>query len=502
MALQADAIVAVVAAGLLVFMLRLARWLDGREDRQKREQMARERALIRASSEEDHNPGGPLTDKQARKLFEDILQAAIRQKADAIVIDRLAGRPQARLQVEGRYQELTGIGDEGSFLRIIAQARASAGLARASSPGGAGSFLRLYRKGHLSTVAVQNGGEDLSWAFNEYSRRNRAVRFDLASFPAPGGEALKISLRPEVPATATRFDLGFAAAAEKKFIEAVRWRSGIVLLTGPCHSGKSTATYRALALLRDKGRRIATVEWPKEGKLTGVLQYDLGDRQGAYDLVGACLQRAIRLRPSVLMLQNIDWVYDKDAHAAIDFAATGLLITAIHVTGCAQGLRSFLWRHVMGQKLEAVGLLRMVVAPRRLSMVCMHCAEEQRVPAKVFVQAGMSDPPAGADGHVATWRGRGCPLCDYTGNLGAIVVYEVLDLTGEMKRFIENSNDWHHAQMDYLERQAWQHGMRTQRELALERVLAGDISLKEALLNTVRPGWLVAAQVARKKVNE
>jgi len=104
MTLQAVAIVAAVAAILLAFMIQLARWLDRREDSRRREQLVRERALIRAASEEGHNPGGPLTEKQARKLLEDILQAAIRQKADAILIDCLSGRPQVRLQVEGRYQ--------------------------------------------------------------------------------------------------------------------------------------------------------------------------------------------------------------------------------------------------------------------------------------------------------------------------------------------------------------------------------------------------------------
>ena len=328
------------------------------------------------------------------------------------------------------------------------------------------------------------------------------MRFDLESFPAPSGEALKISLRPEVPAASTRFDLGFAAEAEDTFIRIARSRSGIMLLTGPCNSGKSTATYQALAMLRDEGRKIATVEWPKERALEGVLQYDLGDRLGAYDRVGVCLQRAMRLRPDVLMLQNIDWVNDADAEAAIAYAAAGgLLITAIHIRNCVSGLVYMINRRFWERRQEMADLFKIVVAPRRLFMICMHCAEEHRVPAKILVEAGMPDPPIGADGRVATWRGRGCPLCDNMGNLGAIVVYEVLDLTGEMRRFIENSNDWNYDQIDYLERQAWLHGMRTQRELALERVLAGDISLKEALLNTVKPRWLVAAQAARKKVN-
>jgi type II secretory ATPase GspE/PulE/Tfp pilus assembly ATPase PilB-like protein len=134
-------------------------------------------------------------------------------------------------------------------------------------------------------------------------------------------------------------------------------------------------------------------------------------------------------------------------------------------------------------------------------MVCMHCAEEHRVPAKIFREAGMDAPPVGSDGKVATWRGRGCPLCENSGELGSIVVYEVLDLSGEMKRFIENENDWNWEQVDYLRRQAWQHGMRTQRELALERVLAGDISLKEALLNTFKPKWLVEAQASRRRAS-
>ena len=109
----------------------------------------------------------------------------------------------------------------------------------------------------------------------------------------------------------------------------------------------------------------------------------------------------------------------------------------------------------------------------------------------------MVEPPVEADGRVATWRGRGCPLCENTGQLGSMAVYEVLDLRGDMKRFIENENDWNWDQVDYLRRQAWLHGMRTQRELALERVLAGDISLQEALLNTKKPQWLSEAQAVR-----
>ena len=116
------------------------------------------------------------------------------------------------------------------------------------------------------------------------------------------------------------------------------------------------------------------------------------------------------------------------------------------------------------------------------------------MPARVLIEAGMCDPPVGHDGHVASWRGRGCPLCENTGQLGSIAVYEALDLTGEMKRFIENENDWDWNQIDYLQRQAWLHGMRTQRELALERVLAGDISLQEAMLNTAKPKWLNEVQ--------
>ena len=193
-------------------------------------------------------------------MFEMVLQAAIRQKADTILIDALSGRPQVRLRLEGRFQELTGVGDDESFRRLIAQARRCAGLSTvAGLPlGGSGSFLRLYRRGHLVNAGWRKeNGKDL-FAFNEISRRNRAVRFDLESIPIPGNEAVKISLRAERPVENTRFDLGFSAAAEQKYIEAVRSRSGIVLLTGPCNAGKSTATYRALSLLRDEGRKIIT----------------------------------------------------------------------------------------------------------------------------------------------------------------------------------------------------------------------------------------------------
>lgn len=500
--LQTELLAVTAAAALLAFMMRLARWLDGREDGKRRFRLARDRRMSRAAGEEDHNPGGPLTERQARAMFEDALQAAIRQKADAILFDRISGRPQLRLCLDGGYQELTGISDDESFRRLVAVACSCAGLdpAPGGAPGRRGSFSRLYRKPHLETGQWRRENSEDSFSFYERQRRGRAVRFDLERFPAPGGVALRISLRPEIAPEDTRFDLGFAGEAEGRFIRAARSRSGIVLLTGPCNSGKSTATYSVLSLLRDEGRRIITVEWPAERKLKGALQYDLGYRLEAYDYVNACLRRARRLRPDVLLLQNIDWVNDEDAQAALDFAAAGgLLLTAVHSRGCVRGLKNLFFRHFHGRRKDIAELLRIVVSPRQLFMVCGHCAEEYRVPARTFREAGMSDPPAGADGRVATWRGRGCPLCENTGERGSIAVYEVLDLAGGMKRFLENANDWNSAQLAYLERQAWQHGMRTQRELALERVTAGDVSLQQALLNTDKPRWLAAAQAAGKK---
>lgn len=489
--------------GMIIWFLH---WLGSRPKKTRRRPWAPKTwTEIPEESSIDHNPGGPLTEKQAQKFFEAVLQAAVRQKADAIFIDAISGRPKVRLRLEGQFQELTGVADAVSFRLLVAQARYCAGMPApaASSPGGRGSFLRLYRHGHLRGAGCRVENGEISYAFQEISRRNRAMRFDLESIPTPHGEALKISLKPEMPAEKTRFDLGFAAAAERKYIEAVRSRSGIVLLTGPCNAGKSTATYRALAMLRDEGRKIVTVEWPMERKLDGVLQYNLHDLPDTYDMVGTCLLRAIRRKPNVLMLQNIDWVDDDDAKAAIDFAAAGgLLITAIHIPGCANALGGFLWRHFIKQRRDAAELLKIIVAPRRLFMVCMHCAEEYRVPARILVQAGLDKRLLAAEagnGKVTTWRGRGCSLCENTGELGSLAIYEVLELTGKMNRFIENSNDWYSDQVDYLERQAWLHGMRTQRELALERVLAGDISLQEALLNTRKPKWLNAAQATRRK---
>jgi type II secretory ATPase GspE/PulE/Tfp pilus assembly ATPase PilB-like protein len=243
------------------------------------------------------------------------------------------------------------------------------------------------------------------------------------------------------------------------------------------------------------------VEWPIEWMLPGTIQYWVRDGRN-FDLrLGKCLRRAIDQKPDVLMVQNIDWIDYKDAMAAIDYASSGgLLITAVHIYDCAQALANMLCRYFSKRRQEAAEMFKIVVAPRQLFMVCMHCAEEYRVPAKTLAGAGMSDPPVAADGRVATWRGRGCPLCENSGKLGSTAVYEVLDITPEMRRFIENENDWNWDQVDYLRRQAWRLGMRTQRELALERVLAGDISLQEALLNTRKPKWLTAAQATRRRL--
>jgi type II secretory ATPase GspE/PulE/Tfp pilus assembly ATPase PilB-like protein len=503
MAEESSVITELAALALLGMFIFFMKWLEKKGQRQRPHPASCPAAAAAKEPGLDHNPGGPLTEKQAQKLFETILQAAIRQKADTILIDTISGRPQVRLRLEGKFQELTGVGDAESFRRLVAQARRSAGLPAQPDPfaGGRGSFLRLYRHGHLRSAGYRVETGELSFAFQEVSRRSRAVRFDLESIPIPGNETLKISLHTERPMENTRFDLGFAAAAERRYIEAVRSRSGIILLTGPCNSGKSTATYRALALLRDEERKVVTVEWPIEWMLPGTSQYWVREGKQWQDFdyrMDKCLRRAIQRRPDVLMVQNIDWIDDKAVQLALDYvAAGGLLITAVHTYDCANALACVLRRYFWNRRQEAAELFRMVVAPRRLSMVCMHCAEELRVPVKILIEAGMADPPVAADGRVATWLGRGCPLCENTGELGSTAVYEVLDLGTEMKRFIENENDWYYDQIDYLRRQAWLHGMRTQRELALERVLAGDVSLRHALLNTIKPRWLTGALAGR-----
>jgi type II secretory ATPase GspE/PulE/Tfp pilus assembly ATPase PilB-like protein len=496
-----------LALVLLAAFIGFMKWLE-KKPRQTGQQLEPyPAAAVEKEPVVDRNPGGPLSEKQAQKMFEWILQAAISQKAGAILIDSLSGRPQVRLSLEGGFQELTGIGDGESYRRLVSFAKDCAGLPAASAlaAGGRGSFHRLYRRGHLRNAGSRVVNGEISYAFDEISRRNRAVRFDLESYPGPGGETLKIILRQELTEESTRFDLGFAAAAEQKYIKAVRSRSGIILLTGPCNSGKSTATYRALALLRDEGRKVVTVEWPIEWMLPGTSQYWVREGRQWQDFnyrMDKCLRRAIQRRPDVLMVQNIDWIDDKAVQLALDYvAAGGLLITAVHIFDCANALACVLRRYFWNRRQEAADLFRMVVAPRQLSMVCMHCAEEQRVPVKILIGAGMADPPVAADGRVATWRGRGCPLCENTGELGSTAVYEVLDMNAAMKRFIENENDWYYDQIDYLRRQAWLHGMRTQRELALERVLAGDVSLQHALLNTRKPKWLTAVQAGRSSLS-
>ena len=78
------------------------------------------------------------------------------------------------------------------------------------------------------------------------------------------------------------------------------------------------------------------------------------------------------------MLQNIDWINDKAVQLALDYAAAGgLLITAVHIQNCAHALAYVLRRYFWNRRQEAADLFRMVVAPRRLFMVCMHCAEER-----------------------------------------------------------------------------------------------------------------------------
>jgi type IV pilus assembly protein PilB len=451
----------------------------------------------------------PPSDGQLQQLFDTILAAAITQKADTILIEPMTGRGKVRLRVDGCWQELTGLSDPGTYERLVALARSHAGLAETAAPAfpEQGHFKRMNRDPQLRNERWRVA--DDSFAFWEEARCGRIVHFDLDAFPSPGGQALSIAVHRQQPSETSRFDLGFEPGAEQLFIRAVSAASGLLLFSGPCHAGKSTATYAALRLLRGLGKRIATVEWPVHQELRGVQQFeffDQGDTTSFFANAYKNLDQALASNPDVLLVQNIDWIDDEFARKAIRFAGPGrLLITAVHRHDVAQALWFLLSysSQLIGDEWvrwkrfpEAEEVFRMVVAPRTLPLICAHCAEELRLPAYALAKSGLADPPRealAADGRVITWRGRGCGYCQGSGTHGLTGIYEVLDVTPELKRQIAEAARAY-PDFDQLRLQLWRQGLSSKRELALRRVLAGDVSLEKAILETPLPSWLLRAQ--------
>jgi type IV pilus assembly protein PilB len=260
--------------------------------------------------------------------------------------------------------------------------------------------------------------------------------------------------------------LGFPEQELRRFRKYIREPYGMVLVTGPTGSGKTTTLYAALSEIKSIEDKVVTIEDPVEYQLRGITQIPINEKKGLTFARG--LRSILRHDPDKIMVGEIR--DPETAQIAIQSALTGhLVFTTVHANNVVDVLGRFLNMGV--EPYQFVSALNCVLAQRLVRLICAHCKRPIKVETKQLEESALD--PALAKTH-QFFEGAGCIECGGTGFKGRTAICELLDLSDRIREMIlarrPNSE---------VKKAAHDEGMRFLRESAVEKVLHGLTTLRE-----------------------
>jgi general secretion pathway protein E len=297
--------------------------------------------------------------------------------------------------------------------------------------------------------------------------RGQDVDFRVSTIPSLHGETVVLRI---LDRSAVVFDyarLGLAPAVIGKLGSALELPNGIVLVTGPTGSGKTTTLYTGLLALNAVTRKIVTVEDPIEYQLQGINQIQVRSQIG---LTFASLLRSIlRQDPDVIMVGEIR--DGETAQIAVQAALTGhLVLSTLHTNSAAAAVTRLRDMGVEDYLLTAV--LRGIMAQRLVRRLCPDCRRPEPA-APALIERFALDRRT-ADRPIMLWRAVGCPSCRQTGYRGRTAIAEFLQLGPEIERLI-----FARADHTTIERAAVAEGMQVMFDAGLAAALAGETTIEE-----------------------
>jgi len=260
--------------------------------------------------------------------------------------------------------------------------------------------------------------------------------------------------------------LGFPERELPRFRRIIREPYGMVLVTGPTGSGKTTSLYAALTEIFNEEDKIITIEDPVEYQLKGVVQIPVNEKKGLTFARG--LRSILRHDPDKIMVGEIRDA--ETAQIAVQSALTGhLVFTTVHANNTFDVLGRFL--HMGLDPYNFVSSLNCVLAQRLVRRLCDHCREEVEYTADELVEAGVS--PDDLTG-LTLYREKGCRECNGVGYLGRSAIVELLELDDELREMIMQRKP-----ISQLKQTARSKGTIFLRDSAVEKLAAGLTSLRE-----------------------
>ncbi len=299
----------------------------------------------------------------------------------------------------------------------------------------------------------------------------KTMDFRVSVLPTLFGEKVVMRLLDKSNLQLDMTKLGFGTDQIALLKEALDRPYGMVLVTGPTGSGKTTTLYSALSELNKDDTNIMTAEDPVEFNLAGINQVQMKDDIGLN--FAAALRSFLRQDPDVIMVGEIrDY---ETAEIGVKAALTGHLVLSTLHTNDAPGTINRLLNMGVEPFLVSSAVV-LIMAQRLVRKICQNCKKTEKLPPQVLIDAGFTKEEAQS---LVTYKGTGCDICNKTGYKGRVALYEIMPIREEIKELVLQG-----ASVLDLKKQAVALGMKTLRASGLLKIKEGLTSLEEVLENT------------------
>ena len=299
--------------------------------------------------------------------------------------------------------------------------------------------------------------------------RGHEIDLRVSTMPTMNGESVVLRILDRSSVALEFPALGFSGEGLAGFERLLQEPNGIILVTGPTGSGKTTTLYAALSQLNDSGRKLFTVEDPIEYQLAGVNQIQVNPKIGL--TFATALRSILRQDPDIVMVGEIRDL--ETAEMAIRASLTGhLVLSTVHTNSAAATITRLLDMGVEDYLLASS--LKGVLAQRLVRKLCPHCAVPGDVPPAILQRlARVASSTIDTRG---VRSAKGCSQCRNTGFSGRTTIYELLPLTKDVKEVIVNS-----GAERAIDDMALRQGMTAMSHNGLEKVLSGETTIDEVL---------------------
>ncbi|MBD9361050.1 type II secretion system ATPase GspE [Methylomonas fluvii] len=377
------------------------------------------------------------------KMVNFILQKAVESRASDVHIEPFEQSLKVRLRIDGVLQDIDSP-PVASTAAVLSRIKIMAKLNIAER--------RLPQDGRIKLQMI---GKELD--------------LRVSTIPTLHGESVVIRLLDKENAVLDFETLGFVGKQAERFMEVLAQPHGILLITGPTGSGKSTSLYAALKTLNTSERKIITVEDPVEYQLEGINQIQAKPQIGL--TFASALRSIVRQDPDVIMIGEMRDL--ETAKIAVQSALTGhLVLSTLHTNDAAAGVT----------RLQDMGLeeyllsstINGILAQRLVRRLCPHC--KQALPASETLIEEMKLRQWQPSGEILLHKPAGCPACNGIGYKGRLAIIEFLTMTDTIRKQIMK-----HEEAFVIQQTAIQEGMQTMYEDGVGKALQGITTLEEVL---------------------